>query len=233
MYTFKQFLNEMPYISNSKKAYASLSPEAKRLIDDWETSNWINGPLEKAILANTPAVQEINSVMEPIRKQIGPKIRLYRGIKTKTAISNWKDKILESWTDDKRVAEYFAGLRTDQGPNGRSLVRPDITDQDIQKAYAEYKQKGFVKFGSKIYKRNDKHPELKNPDYYDIYSLNRNWVTDGDDLVWALTHDQEWIRSQNQKYTEGGIVLDEVIPTSRIFWITNKLNSKEFIVRKA
>lgn len=232
MTSFKHFLNEMAYISLAKKAYASLSQGAKNLIDDWERSGWIGGDLEIAYKQNSELIQEINSAMIPVRKAIGSSIILYRGINTKSSPSNWQKKVLESWTDDLRVAEYFAGLRSSQGPEGRSLIRPRITDEDIRKAYDQYKKTGYLKFGSHIFKRNDKHPELKNPDYYDLYSLSRNWLTDGDNIVYSLKNDQEWIDSQNEERLKYAKVFKENVQSSRILWITNNLNSKEFIVVK-
>lgn len=218
----------MAYIGQAKKAWNSLSDEAKDAISSWERSQWVGGALENSIRNNDAIAKEIESVFAPIRKTLGSTIRLYRG-ETVGSKFNAANKFLSSWTDDRKVAEGFAGLRTANGE--KDLIHTPITDAEIAKAYKDYQKFGFVKFRSKIYKKNDKHPELKNPDYYDIYSLNRSYVTDGDDLVHSLKQDQEWITHINKTKTDQAVILDKIVKTSQIIWITNNLGSKEFIVR--
>lgn len=229
MLSLRQFLQESAYIGQSKKAYSTLSPEAKNLIDSWESVNWTGGPLEKAIKENSPLAQEIERAFIPVRKTLGRSIKLYRGYIKQNEYHGWKDKFLASWTDDRRVAEYFAGLRITQ--NGKSSLYEPITDKQIEDAYRQYNKSGFVKFRRHIYKRNDSHPSLKAPDYYDIYTLSRNYETDGSDLVQSLKDDQKWFNDLNNEKLAKAVVLEENIPTEKIIWITNNLGSKEFIVR--
>ena len=121
----------------TKKAFASLSYEARSAIESWESSNWIGGPLEKHVIANDAVAQEIEQAFQPVRDSIpGDTVRLYRGVQHSDAehTRHLKDRVLESWTSERAVAEYFAGLRTDQNKQGRSRIIKLPTMQDIDNA---------------------------------------------------------------------------------------------------
>lgn len=224
--SFKQFLTERQEINLSIKAFKSLSHYARSAIEEWETANWDTGPLAKAVKDRNAIFDEIVAAFEPIRENLkkrhGERILLYRGMIKNPGYN--KHKLLESWTTDLKVAEHFAGLRT--AVEWRSVLYDVPTDADITRAVAQYRTKGYVKFRGKTYIRNKEYPE-----YYNIYR-GKEFITDGDDLLAALKDDQEWLISRNRKVTDKAIILKEDVAVDRILWVTNNLNSKEFIVCK-
>jgi hypothetical protein len=124
-------LIENVQISMSKKAFTKLSYEAKDAINSWESMNWTDGPLEKAFKENNNIAQEISEAFRPIRELLlkkGNTIKLFRGV-SKGHESFTAKKFLESWTDDKKVAEIFSGWRTIFGD---SLIKPPILQKDIE-----------------------------------------------------------------------------------------------------
>lgn len=228
-------LSEDIAIGPSKRAWASLSDEAKYAIESWESVNWTGGPLEKHIKANDEIAQEIHRAVQPVIAAIGAKtIRLYRGEQK----SDWdsSQKYLESWTSDPNVAASFAGLQT---PNGRKLIKEPITDEQIEKAMAQLRKTGFVRFRHQKFVLNKK-VDWKDPQYngmldgpiYNIYDKDNQFVTDTDDPEYHWREDKEWIDKQNAKVLNKGYVREEDISVDRIIWVTNNLNSKEYIVRK-
>lgn len=218
-------LFESQQINLARKAYASLSHEARSAIDSWESMNWIGGPLEQHVLAGDEVAAEIESAFAPVRATLPDAVRLYRGYVPDAAWDRWQDKHLESWTSDRRVAEHFAGLRARQDSK-RSLLYDVPTDAEISQAVGQYERTGFVQFGGRYYKRNPEHPE-----YYNIYDRRRKFVTDGDDLESSLKSDQQWMQQMNQEREQRGRLTERDIPREDIVWITNNLNSKEYIVR--
>lgn len=212
-------------IGLAKKAYSSLSHDAKKAIDDWETMNWTSGSLVQHIKANDDIAQEIEKAFEPVRNALPPKITLYRGVRLESGHSEWQNAYLESWTSDRRVAELFAGLRV--GDSLKSTLYDIKTDEEIAKAIDQYEKTGFLKFDNHYYVRNKEYPE-----YYDIYDKNKNYITDGDNLERDLTRDNEEKKKLNSEKLEGSKVFEEEIDRDRIVWITNSLGSKEYIVKK-
>lgn len=232
MLSFTEYLTESQEINLSIKAFRSLSPDAKDAIDSWESSNWAGGILEQSIASNNRIAKEIYAAFAPVRafliSKYGHSIKLYRGVQVGYNDHFDAKRVLYSWTSDKKTAEIFAGYRNGFG---RDLRRNNIlTDSDIEKLYQKYQKDGFLKFRHHIYKKNDKHPELNNPDYYDIYTLSRSYVTDGDDLRDSLRSDRDWDIETNKKFEKSKII-EKNIPIDHIVWVTNNLNSKEFIVR--
>jgi hypothetical protein len=224
-----EIIIESKQIALAKKAYALLSLDAKHAIDSWETSNWIGGPLEKHVKANDEIAQEIERAFKPVRDSIpGNTVKLYRGVQNQDEEHNQhlKNRILESWSSERSVAEYFAGLRTQQTKNGRSLMKQIPTAQEIDQAVAQYNAKGYLNFRGKYYLRNKDNPGL-----YNIYDRNKQYVTDGDDirndLTYWLKDDEKW----NEKKKKKSTVIEKDINKNQIIWITNNLNSKEYIVR--
>lgn len=208
-----------------KKAYESLSKEAKEAIDSWEHSNWTNGPLVQHFKANDEVAKEIENVFSPIRNKLPSKVKLYRGLKKEGGHGEWKDAVLESWTTDKRVAEHFAGLR--RANSWKSELYDIKSDDEIAKAVSAYEKSGFVKFDNRYYVRNKEYPQ-----YYNIYDSSKQFITDGDDLLKDLTNDNENMKELNQEKLDNAIVLEEDIDRDRIIWITNSVNCKEYIVKK-
>lgn len=220
-----ELLVESQAINLARKAYASLSPEAKSVIDAWESMNWIGGPLEQSVLAGDDIAQEIESAFEPVRAALPERVRLYRGYVPDAAWNSWQHKHLESWTSDRRVAEHFAGLRARQDSRN-SLLYDVPTDDQIQQAVGQYERTGYVRFGNHHYVRS-----RENPQYYNIYDRRRQHVTDGDDLLSSLKSDQEWMQHSNDQRQGRSRLIERDIPREDIVWITNNLNSKEYIVR--
>lgn len=208
-----------------KVAYAHLSGDAKRAIDEWETSNWTGGSLEEHISANDDVAQEIEAAFAPIRQHLPDTISLYRGIIVDDSYKGWEKGILHSWTSDSRTAELFAGLR--YGKKWKSLLQKVLSDAEIAKMVAQYERTGFLKTESYYFIRNKEAPQ-----YYNIYSKYKSFITDGDDLAEKLHSDNDWIEERNEKLKNSAKIFHEEIPRERIVWITNQLNCKEFIVRR-
>lgn len=231
-------LFEFKFINLSKKAFNSLSSDARSAINSWESHNWTGGALEKHIKANDAVAQEIIAAIQPAIAAIGKdKITLYRGIQLDGAFDDEyvNSKFLESWSSSRKVAEGFAGLRT---LSGRSVLQPTYTDEEIDAFVAKLETTGFVKVGPYKYKVPSKKIdwpegfELKGT-YYEIYDRNNSYLTDGDDLRDSLVDDNNWKKEQNEKRLVKAKVFEEDISVGRIVWITNNLGSQEFIIRKA
>ena len=219
---FYTWLLESEEINLSKKIYKTLSKDARRAIDEWEMGGWDEGRLSKAIKTNSEIVKEIVEAFTPIReflkKKYGQKIKLFRGL---IKSDESPKKVLFSWTSDKKVAERFAGLRT---TGWREMLKDPISDSDIKKIVDTYNKKGFVSF------RGYKYIQIKDsPEYYNIYKGNEN-LTDGNDLYKSLKDEQKYIDDHNKKILDKAVILEENVDIDKILWITNKLNSKEFIV---
>lgn len=225
MYSFSEFLIESQEINLSKKIFKTLSSDAQKAIESWESVNWIGGALENHFKNNTDIAKEILSAFEPIaiylKRRYGNSILLYRGLQKG---GQSRPRVLESWTSDKRVAEHFAGLRKVDG--WRSMLYPEISDREIQEAIKKYEKSGFVEFRGKRYVRNKEAPE-----YYNIFDRNRQFVTDGDNIEEHLRSEQQWISKINKEKLDNAILLERRIPIDDIVWITNNLDSKEFIVK--
>lgn len=229
MKTYKELLAESPQIGMTKKAYASLSSEARQAIDAWETAGWVGGALEKHFLANDHVAQEIETAFAPIRKILPARVKLYRGIVHDSSSTSYKTRHLESWTDDKRVAEHFAGLREvehqEKGVKWRSNLYGEFTDAEIKKAVATYNKSGFVSFNGKKYVKNKDDPA-----YYNVFSKSNQFITDGDDLETELRSNNQSAKDSNKDKIEKGTVIESMISRDKIIWITNNNHSKEYIV---
>jgi hypothetical protein len=209
----------------AKKAYQTLSDLARAAIDKWEAANWTSGPLVQHFKANDEVAQEIKAAFEPVRNLLPETVTLYRGIIKGEGHSEWQDAVLESWSSDKRTAELFAGLR--YGPEWTSLLKPEDSEEEIDKLVAKYEKTGYLKFRGRYYVRNKEQPE-----YYNIYNKSKQFVTDGDDLKSDLMDDSKWNKESNDEKKAKAVVFEEEIPRERIIWITNSANCKEFIVIK-
>lgn len=221
-----EILTESKAISLAMKAYANLSSAARYAIDSWEAANWHTGSLAKHIEANDDIAQEIETAFQPVRDSIpGDTIMLYRGIIPIQNYDDWKNRTLESWTSDKRVAEYFAGLRYRQTSKERYLYKI-LSNNEIDDIVRKYEKTGFVRFNNQYFLRNK-----ENPKYYDIYDKDKQYLTDGDDLREHIEDEMSWRKEYNAEKLGQAQVFAEPIDKNKIVWITNNLNSKEFIVR--
>ena len=221
---FKQFyLTESLQISLSKKAWEALSKKAKHAIESWEAAMWIGGPLEKHIKANDDVAKEIRTAMEPILDSIkGDTITLYRGTSTETL---GESRFLQSWSSSEKVAKHFAGLSRSQVKDEPNVYKT-YTDKEIQDAVDTFNKNGFVKFDNRYYM-----VDKQNPKYYNIYDRNRKFITDGDDLKDHLITINDEIKKLNASRTKDKVVLKKTFDKNKIIWITNNLNSKEYIMR--
>lgn len=221
-----EILTESKAISLAMKAYANLSSAARYAIDSWEAANWHTGSLAKHIEANDDIAQEIETAFQPVRDSIpGDTIMLYRGIIPIQNYDDWKNRTLESWTSDKRVAEYFAGLRYRQTSKERHLYKI-LSNNEIDDIVRKYEKTGYVRFNNLYFLRNK-----ENPKYYDIYDKDKQYLTDGDDLREHIEDEMSWRKEFNAEKLGQAQVFAEPIDKNKIVWITNNLNSKEFIVR--
>ena len=220
--------NSSAIFGEAKKAYASLSGEAQRAIESWETANWTSGSLEKHVQANDEVAQEINQVFQPIRMMLPPRIKLFRGLIHQNHYTTWEHGILASWTNDQRVADHFAGTRNGDG-KWSSALKPVVTDQDIAQLLRQFERTGFIRWRNQFFVQNKEHPK-----YYNIYDRNRQFVTDGDcsKLEKTLQQDNDHAKEHNDKLQSKGEVLEKEISRDDVVWITNRLNCKEFIVRR-
>jgi hypothetical protein len=208
-----------------KIARAKLTPVALRAIDEWESSNWHTGKLVAHIKANDEVAQNIEMAFAPVRDRLPETITLYRGIIIDPEFKSWEKGILDSWSSDVRTAELFAGLR--YGEKWTSQLETVLTDDQIAEMVARYERTGFLKTRSYYFIRNKEMPQ-----YYNIFSRDKSFLTDGDDLAEKLHSDNDWIKERNEKLKSKSKVFHEEVDRDRVVWITNQLNCKEFIVRR-
>lgn len=206
----------------AKKAFASLSPQAQDALSSWEWSNWDQGDLSKSFERNDDIAQEINQAFEPIRENMklryGDTVTLYRGISpSERPVRN--DRQLFSWTSSRDIARHFAGedRRYDH-------LKP-IPDEAVEKAIANFKQRGFVTFLNKKYMINK-----RNPKYYEIYNRHGQNITDGDDIERELWDSQDQYNERLKQKSAGRVVSREV-PIDNIVWVLMGGNANEYIVR--
>lgn len=218
-----EVVTESLEISLSKKAWNGLSDDAKEAISSWERSQWINGPLEQHIKNNDSVAHELRIAMKPILDSIkGDTVTLYRGTSKETLDEK---RFLQSWTSSEKVARHFAGFSSSQTKD-RPTSYKTHSPEEIEQAVKYFNEKGFVKFDNKYYVVNK-----EDPSYYSIYDRDRNYLTDGDDLLDSLTSDNNDKIESNDRRLKNKIVLKKTFDKNRIIWITNNLNSKEYIVR--
>lgn len=184
---------------------------------------WVGGPLEKHIRANDSVAKELQEAMKPILDSIkGDTVTLYRGTTTKTLDEK---RLLQSWSSSEKVAKHFAGLSSSQVKDKPTTYKT-YTEKEIDDAVEQFNKTGFVKFDGKYYKT-----DKKNPGYYNIYDKDRQFLTDGDNLKDDLMSDNNDKIESNKHRTKDAVVLKQTFDKDRIIWITNNLNSKEYIVR--
>lgn len=206
-------------VNMSNKAFDSLSDDAKWALDEWETGGWDVGKLNKAYNDSSSVIKEIQAAFAPVRAKMhelfGDTIKLHRGQRHFSDDELSKNRDLFSFSFDENVAQRFAQGRLSKVPS----------EEDIQKAVQQYERTGFVAFGNKKYKRNSEYPQ-----YFNIYDKHNNFITDGDDLEDLLISDRQDAIDYNKSRESRGDVYTIDVPIDKIVWLTNRLNSKEFIV---
>lgn len=210
-------------VNMSRKAYNALSYEAQYALSEWETANWDVGRLNDSHQKGTDIIKEINAAFAPIRAKMrelfGDTIKLHRGQRHFSDDEMSTSRELFSFSFDENVAKSFA--------HGKA-VPPPPTKEEVDKAVAQYQRTGFVKFGSRKYKRSREYPG-----YYDIYYTNNTLESDGhleDDLADRLHNYRKYLEEYRDKRESQGDVHTIDVPVDKIVWLTNRLNSKEFIV---
>lgn len=233
-YLHEQKLNEDKLTAIHFKIKKELSWDARKSIEEWSHSNWVDGRLENHFKNQDDIAKEIEEVFSELRNALPKKIKLYRGIIDE---GNYMTKrYLESWTDDIRVAEYFATLRPSIfSPRYDAMVNA-ISKDDVETAYKRFKKQGYVVFNKKLYRLNK-----DNPHYYDVYKLSDNsyaHYTDGvvdeiyDDMMDIKNDRDDYIKDLRNK-THTCKVLEKVIDRDDIVWFINnkQQRSREYIVK--
>lgn len=210
-------------VNMSNKAYRALSYEARMALDEWETANWDRGRLNASHREQGDIIKEINTAFAPIRTKMrelfGDTIKLHRGQRHFSDEEMSTNRELFSFSFDENVAKAFA--------HGKPSPDP-ASVEEIQKAVEQYKRTGFVKFGSRKYKRSKEYPG-----YFDIYYNNNTVEAYGnsdDELEDRLMRSREYALEYRAEREAKGDVYTIDVPVDKIVWLTNRLNSKEFIV---
>ncbi|AKE44693.1 hypothetical protein AU106_gp062 [Sinorhizobium phage phiM9] len=211
-------------IGLAKNAYRILSSDAQTALDQWETSGWVGGALEKHFRANDMVAQEIELAFAPIRAKLPSAVKLYRGMVKDSNYNHYNGRLLESWTDDRKVAEHFAGLR--HAGSWKSILYDIHSNKDIFDAVDRYEKTGFVMFDGYRYARSKQDPSM-----FDVFDRSRQPIGDGENLKKTLLSNNEDRKRFNADRLAKAVLIEKSIPRERIVWITNNLNSKEYIVR--
>lgn len=244
MDSFKQYLSESLEITLAIKALQTLSYDAQRALRDWESFHWLDGNLQNQFKAgHGPLVDELTAAFAPVRAYLkskyGNSIMLYRGLykannpEYKTSLGTHFDKmesaVLTSWTNDRKIAEIFANLRSGGVKNSRLRLYPEHSQKEIDDAVARFEKNGYTRYRSKRYKVN-----RTNPKYFDIWDDYVGYLTDGDTAGFRqhLEDEKASTDEYNSSQLENSTILHQAIPIDNIVWILNTLNCKEFIVRK-
>lgn len=207
-------------INAANKASKSLSYDAKKAIEDWQYANWDRSKMQQSYHDKDGLFHEIQQAFEPVKsvlKQLfGDTIRLHRGQRHIKDEDKSQNRPLFSFSFDEQVAKDFAHGKLDK----------ESSEEDIDAAVKQFERTGFTTFRGQKFKKTD------NPKYYNIYDRRNDFVTDGvvaqlrDDLAKIAQH----ATSYNDERRARGSVHTIDVPIDKIFWVTNDLNSKEFIV---
>lgn len=197
------------------KAYNSLSPQAKGIIDGWNV-NWSMGQERfRDGGRDSAAFDEVLKAYEPVREKLrqayGDTIPAYRGEKREVAESK-SDRFLFSWTPMRDVATGFA-------INRRRGLPPEITQDQIDKQVESYRKTGIARMnGYKFIRRDPGGFEPDGPDYYHIYR-GAEMITDGDDIARALQSDKEDRDEYIAELRESGKLYTAFIPVDAVAFI--------------
>ena len=207
-------------INAANKAKKSLSYDAAKAIEDWQYANWDRSKMQQSYSDKDGLFHEIKLAFDPVKeilhKMFGDTITLHRGQRNFKDSEMTPNRQLFSFSFDEQVAKDFAYGKLDK----------ESSADDIDAAVQQYERTGFTTF------RGQKFKKSNHPKYYNIYDRHNNFVTDG--VVADLRKDLEEIASHATSYNDDrrskGSVHTVEVPIDKIFWVTNDLNSKEFIV---
>jgi len=179
-------------------------------------------PTEESLLARQQIEKQFAPVKAKLKAKYGNTIKLYRGQGEINKDAGHRNVL--SWTNGYTVATAFVG--------GDRKPKKPITDEEIAQIYKTYQETGKAKYRQKVFVRSDEYPEFKNPDYYEIFDLHGENLTDGDDLVANLKDDQEW---DTERYAEYEEKLKNIktanVDIGAIVWVSDRFNQAEFIVQ--
>lgn len=226
------------------KAYKTLSATARNALDNWESTGWIRGDLQQQFTAgHGPLVDELTAAFEPVRQYLksahpSGTIMLYRGLyradddefqqSTGYQYDARKTNVLTSWTSEKKSAEIFAGIRS-AAKKHRSFLTQSHNQKEIDDAVDRFEKTGFARYRNYRFKISKTDPK-----YFDIYDDYIGYLTDGytKDFRRDLEQKKLEIDQDNDQKMALATILHQPVSIDKIVWISNKLNNKEFIVRK-
>jgi len=201
------------------KAYKSLSPRAKGIIDGWNV-NWSMG---QGKLRDSDAFAEVMAAYEPVREKLrqvyGDTIPAYRG-EQRDGNESEGDRFLFSWTPMREIATSFA-------VNRRGGMPPEIPQSKVDEQIEAYRKTGIARLnGYKFVRQDPKDWEPDGPDYYHIY-WRGEMQTDGDDIAQALQSEKaerdEYIATLREK----GKLYTANIPVDSVAFIPVGVNLTE------
>lgn len=208
----------------ARKAEQTLSYEAKNALERWLSFNWTTGNLSKDFQNGKGGTfAEVYQAFEPVRREIrrvyGDSVLLYRGMKKERPREGYdmSNNRLYSWTFDEKVADGYAY------PNQKWNHKP-LTATEIDALVDRYNQTGFIQYAGRYYKRSQ-----SDPDFYDIYDRNRQFVTDGDDIRQELVDSERDKQETMADNIAKGQVAAKQIPVEDIVWLAAN-SEKEAIV---
>lgn len=201
------------------KAYKSLSPRAKGIIDGWNV-NWSMG---QGKLRDSDAFAEVMAAYEPVREKLrqvyGDTIPAYRG-EQRDGNESEGGRFLFSWTPMREIATSFA-------VNRRGGMPPEIPQSKVDEQIEAYRKTGIARLnGYKFVRQDPKDWEPDGPDYYHIY-WRGEMQTDGDDIAQALQSEKaerdEYIATLREK----GKLYTANIPVDSVAFIPVGVNLTE------
>jgi hypothetical protein len=107
------------------------------------------------------------------------------------------------------------------------LLYKEITDKEVNDAIKKYNKSGFISFNNYIYVKSKDDPK-----YFDIFrKQTKEHITDGENISKTLKDIQKTHIKNNKRILSNGKVFEKMVPIDDIVWITNRLDSKEYIVK--
>lgn len=250
-YSEFQLLNEVAAreVNLAQRLKKQLSSDARRAIDAWEMSNWVNGDLSTAYNQKDQIYQEIERAAETIRQVIksreGDAITLYRGIQQSGDDSGrHANRPIYSWTTRPKIAAVFAGLGT-MGSEKKVKLNRDLRTTNefllsLTDAEAKQIQDTVIKNGKAKWKNLYFIPSPHHDEYTDILrKINGRFSHMADEkhndiARWLITtreEEKQFAQEVKDRGKDTGIVVKKQIPVDDIVWVLNAMGSMEYIVK--